>query len=313
MTRKSAFFLLFLIAASGSVLADDLVITATENADCGTKGSLCETILGDTTGLSGLVGGFTGNGPGSFFGSAAGTFVTNNMGVGKEALDITHGIILSTGLAVDAAGPNDRPDIETFHFTGGDADLNDFVPGPGPPGMGDGVVDTQDAAALEIAFTADMAGTLSLSFILGSEEWDEFLLFPFWDGFGIFIKDAATGAVLDGSITNSSQVGVGGVNSLPGGIDNNDSGFPGDPIGDAPRNVQYDGLTALLTESFFIGAGDYVLKLVIADTKDQFQDSGVFINANSLNFAPIPEPGTLLLFGSGLAGMFSAYRKRRQS
>ena len=277
MTRKSAFFLLFLIAASGSVLADDLVITATENADCGTKGSLCETILGDTTGLSGLVGGFTGNGPGSFFGSAAGTFVTNNMGVGKEALDITHGIILSTGLAVDAAGPNDRPDIETFHFT------------------------------------ADMAGTLSLSFILGSEEWDEFLLFPFWDGFGIFIKDAATGAVLDGSITNSSQVGVGGVNSLPGGIDNNDSGFPGDPIGDAPRNVQYDGLTALLTESFFIGAGDYVLKLVIADTKDQFQDSGVFINANSLNFAPIPEPGTLLLFGSGLAGMFSAYRKRRQS
>jgi hypothetical protein len=58
----------------------------------------------------------------------------------------------------------------------------------------------------------------------------------------------------------------------------------------------------------------YHLILAISDAGDSILDSGVFLEAGSLDITPgdaIPEPCTMLLVGTGLVGLAGIRRKRK--
>ena len=96
---------------------------------------------------------FTGNA------NAAGTFVGGSASVGIDT-----GVVLSTGWAEDARGPNQASDWSEIMGTPGDAQLDALV----APEV------TFDAAILEFDVTP-VANTIAIRFVFASEEYQEFV------------------------------------------------------------------------------------------------------------------------------------------
>ena len=186
------------------------------------------------------------------------------------------GLLLTTGQAVDAQGPNDSPATSTSLGTAGDPDLSILVGQT-----------TSDANTLSFNFTV-APGTRSIlfDFIFGSDEFREFVGSPFNDAFG---------AYLDGV-----QVSL-DINQRPVTINNNflrvDNTFN-------TLDVEYDGLTPRIRTTAPLNPSitNHTLKWVIADTADTAYDSGVFISrlqgSPRILSAPtteLPQPGALTL------------------
>lgn len=175
---------------------------------------------------------------------------------GNQRLNIRDGVLLTSGTAVDAEGPNDSTSTTTIHNTAGDPDLDLLVGG----GLFFG---TEDANSLTVNFTTDI-GTRSVlfDFIFGSEEFDEFLNSPFNDTFG---------AYLDGN-----QVSL-DVSNRPITVNNNFFRIS-NLIGQV--DIEYDGLTPRIRTTAPLNPTitNHTLKFVIADTGDAQYDSGVFVS-----------------------------------
>jgi hypothetical protein len=79
--------------------------------------------------------------------------------------------------------------------------------------------------------------------------------------------------------------------------------------------IEPDGLTKVLqTQSLVLSEGEYTARLIIGDLGDNALDSAVFIKGNSFSASAVPavpEPGTLILFGSGLVGVGLLRRRNR--
>ena len=147
---------------------------------------------------------------------------------GGGAIGMEAGILLSTGLAADAVGPNSSSAINTTHGTPGDLELSALVGVP-----------TFDAASLEFDFVSD-TGSLFVNFLFASDEYNEFVGFAEIDDvFGIFI-DGVNIALLGGGIVsvqnlNCGETGSGGPN-CDAFIDNESGAF----------DVEYDGFSEVL-------------------------------------------------------------------
>jgi hypothetical protein len=148
---------------------------------------------------------------------------------------------------------------------------------------------TFDAASLEFDFTTK-GGNLFFNYVFASEEYNEFVGSPFNDVFAFFL-DGNNIALVGGTPVGINTINLGSNsafyrNNSPGSIDS-----------------QYDGFTTMLTaKALGLGAGTHHIKLAIADASDSILDSAVFIQGNTFSDTPtVPEPGTLLLLGSGLA------------
>ncbi|MCW9037195.1 choice-of-anchor L domain-containing protein [Altibacter sp.] len=242
---------------------------------------------------------------------------------GGSNFPFSEGIILSSGFAVSAEGPNDNTgtsDGSSLDWPG-DVDIEAIL-----NNLYGTTVDTNNATVFEFTFSSSLT-EIDFEFIFASEEYeDQFECSDlFRDGFVFLLKGPGipddSGAPFGGTniaaIEGSNNVLVStatihldpaddpvngflcggevpGVNYFPEFYVSNDN----DNTNDVP--IQFDGLTASLTTATvsIVPNEIYTIKLVIADRGDASFDSAVFLKAGSFNIGNV-DLGDDILLGSG--------------
>ncbi|MGF1564553.1 MAG: choice-of-anchor L domain-containing protein, partial [Flavobacteriales bacterium] len=204
---------------------------------------------------------------------------------GSTNIGIQDGILLTTGLAADAIGPNDDGDLGTSTFNGGDPDLQALIPQT-----------INDACVLNFDFIAE-SNVLSVQYVFGSEEYHEFANSSFNDVFAFFVSgpNPAGGNYVNQNVAllPNSNIPV-SINNVNNGSSNTgpctNCEYLVNNIGGL--TIQYDAFTVVLTASVEIIPGEtYAFKFAIADAGDRILDSGVFIKGSS--FTVFPEDPTV--------------------
>jgi hypothetical protein len=219
---------------------------------------------------------------------ASGTFIGGN----SSGLSIEKGVVLSSGQALLAQGPNDSTNATADNSRLGYAPLDTLAAAP-----------TYDATVLGFDFEFDggLGGDLFFNFVFGSEEYLEFVDSGYNDVFGFFV-DGINVALVPGT---SDPVSIDNINTTK-----NPSLFVDNTSG--TYNTQIDGFTKVLQININdLSAGTHRMEFAIADVGDHVLDSWIFIQADSFSNEPVgvPEPGALLLLGLGLLSLVVA-RKR---
>lgn len=212
-------------------------------------------------------------------------FFTNS----NPAFPIDSGLILTTGNAIAAIGPNTSTSFTNNNpptsSVSSDPHLNDIAAGS----VTNGVV-------LEFDFIPQ-GDSVIFNYMFGSDEYPEFSPSSFNDAFGLFLwGPGISGPYVQSGFPN------GGINiaTIPGGIPvtiNN--------VGDASNTnyyvfnensstltygdaIQYDGTTVKLTAASAVQCNQlYHIKLAISNVGDQSYDSGVFLEAGSFSSAAV--------------------------
>lgn len=274
------------IAAAGTI-----TVTPTDNAN-----TLINALLGSGSGIT-IVGTPTYTAPSG----ASGTF-TGGSGAG---IGVNSGVILTSGSATGAAGPNNSDSFSVENGAPGDSDLSAAAG-----------VDTHDAAVLQFQFTS-ATGDLFFNYVFGSEEYNEYVG-EFNDAFGFYLNGNNI-ALIPG--TNQpvtiNNVNCGNPYNPPSGgshcnLFNNNDLDDGGPFYD----IQYDGFTDVFTaHASSLGSGVNTIKLAIADAGDDALDSGVFLQGFSSVEPPpptgVPEPPELAFMMIGLVAAALLGRRRR--
>jgi len=203
---------------------------------------------------------------------------TTNIGINK-------GIILSTGNAIIAKGPNDQnqatlPTLVPFE---GDVDLLILTNNQS----------IRNVALLEFDFIP-MGNKLSFNFIFASDEYPEFVNDTYNDNFGFFISGPGITGPYSGNAKNIALI----PNSLlPVSINNINNGksnsgpceycqYYVDNTGG--NSIQYDGFTKVIQAASDVQCGEtYHIKLAIANVDDNNYDSAVFIEGASFSSSEI--------------------------
>lgn len=219
-----------------------------------------------------------------------GYFDRNGSGFGMEK-----GIILSTGSALTAPGPNGYIQSGNDASWIGDRDLDDGI----------NVTNTFNATILEFDFIATKTNSVSFEYLFASEQYlltGKASQCDFTDGFAFLIKEAGSSnpyrnlAVIPGTNTPIKSNTVRG----PGGLCSpiNEQYFGQYNPYESPTN--FGGETKILTAFTDIIPGvKYHLKLVIADEGNGLYDSAVFLKAGS--FVGIKDLGPDLVISSQTA------------
>lgn len=190
---------------------------------------------------------------------------------GKNCLGFDEGIILSTGKATDAAGPNNQIGCFTDMLVSGDDDLNDVLDG----------MTTYDAAALYFDFIPN-SDTITFEYVFGSEEYPEYVGKGYNDVFAFLLTGPKPGG---GSYENENIALIPGTD-IPVSIANvnHKTNFRYYRFDTDNIALQYDGITQTLKATATVIHGErYKIKLAIADVGDPSHDSGVFLKATSFH------------------------------
>ncbi len=201
---------------------------------------------------------------------AYGTFST---GITPTNIGLTSGILITTGLAVNAYGPNNASGLGTALNIPGDSLLTAW-----------GMQATFDANILEFDFIPQ-GDTIKFRYVFGSEEYPEYVNSKN-DIFGFFISQGPDPItylpMVDKNIAlipgTNMAVSINTINdvipSYPQYYVDNFNGV----------SIQYDGFTTVLTAwCLVVPCFMYHMKLAIADGGDPVFDSGVFLEAGSFS------------------------------
>ena len=184
-------------------------------------------------------------------------------------LEISEGIILSTGSVTSAIGPNKGVGFTTSNRSKGDADLHFLAQ-----------YKTYDATYISFEFTPNQ-DLIRFNYVFASEEYPEYVGSTFNDVFGFFLTDLETGAMTNLAVIPNTDLPI-TVNN----INHKDySNFyiknkSGSEAKDAL--IEYDGLTKpLIAFSEVVPGRKYRIKIAIADVADDAFDSSVFLEGKS--------------------------------
>jgi hypothetical protein len=195
---------------------------------------------------------------------AAGTYANGESNVGFS------GIVLATGRATDAAGPNNSSVTSSNLGTPGDADVSAALGSP-----------TFDASVLsfEIVPTTDK---VYFQYVFASDEYPESVNSGFADGFILKVNGQNCAVIGNPPVPIT-------INTINSGT--NSSFYRDNTAGSI--DIQADGLTTVLTCEAPVNPGvPNTVKLAIADGVDAFYDSWVFIKAGSFSTTPPDDPSS---------------------
>ncbi|WP_203580804.1 choice-of-anchor L domain-containing protein [Microbacterium hibisci] len=173
------------------------------------------------------------------------------------------GAVLSSGDVGNLPGPNDAGNTSTIVGTPGDADLSAL--------SGD---DTFDAVALSFDFVPD-AATVYISYVFGSEEYNEWVGQGFNDVFAFYVNGTNCATVEAGT-----PVTVDSINGTTNAALFRDNTA-------AAIDTEMDGLTVVLTCTAAVTPNvPNTMKLVLADSGDEQLDTWVLLRGNGITTTP---------------------------
>lgn len=190
--------------------------------------------------------------------TAAGTFTDGF----SSGLGLNSGVILSSGNVADIAGPNTSPNTTTNFGLAGSPELS---------GLSGNT--TFDAAILsfDFQFASGTSSDLSLNFVFGSEEYNEYVGSQFNDVFAVFLDGVNVATLDDGSAVAINTVNNGSNSSLFN--DNTAGAF----------DTEMDGFTSLLSYDFFnLDNAVHNISFQVADASDLILDSWLLLGADSV-------------------------------
>ncbi|OFY69589.1 MAG: hypothetical protein A3G23_11170, partial [Bacteroidetes bacterium RIFCSPLOWO2_12_FULL_37_12] len=221
---------------------------------------------------------------------AFGSFIKKS----SEKLGINQGILLSTGNATDATGPNTAGSKKSTPLgTDGDPDGDDQIRNL----VGDASTVTQDAAVIEITFTPAF-NNFSFNYVFASEEYNDFVCQSYNDAFGFFLSGPDPNnpgysyenmniATID---ETNIYVSINTINNCVNDCSQGENCHSIKFIDNTTKidDIEFDGFTtALNAKANVVPCTTYTLKIVIADVKDADFDSGVFLESGSFQSTDI--------------------------
>lgn len=184
------------------------------------------------------------------------------------------GILLTSGNANNAIGPNNTPSGGMLIGTPGDTDIDNML------GIGNF---SYDAAFLEFDLVPE-ADSLAFKYVFGSEEYPEYVGSSFNDAFAFFISGPGINGVKNIATLADSINTVVAINNINGILFNTNLYVNNETINqDDSIPTQYDGLTVPLIAAIKVIPNEtYHVKIVVSDVGDAILDSGVFLSVESL-------------------------------
>ncbi|KAL7543599.1 hypothetical protein ACHAXR_012911, partial [Thalassiosira sp. AJA248-18] len=196
-------------------------------------------------------------------------------------MDTDQYLLPDQGLIMSSGNPDDfcenNSDHQTTQFLGrpGDPDLTAIVK------QSNSLAETYDACVIEFEFKCDERESypgpeLSFEYIFGSEEYYEYVDFPFNDAFAFFLNGENIALLPDGV----TEVTINNINHNENtqyfhGNDKSESGGVIYPL------IEADGFTTKLIASGTPHEEWNTIKLAIADVADRILDSYVLLSARS--------------------------------
>jgi hypothetical protein len=261
------------------------------------SGSTSASCVGTITNITWSTGSGASNG--TSFGSSNGIGYFQNT---NPNFPLTSGVILSTGNALNAPGPNAdfflTPNAQSEGIDAwlGDADLFNYISGLG---IDAGLIDYNNATILEFDFTP-LTTTMSFDFLFASEEYG-FWQCAYSDAFAFFLTNVTAGsgatnlALIPSTTTPISVVTIRN-NAHNAGCTSANPTFFGNFNGGAAAATSatnFNGETVLMTaNSTVIPNNLYHIKLVVADRNDNTFDSAVFLGGGSFDIGTADIVGT---------------------
>jgi gliding motility-associated-like protein len=196
---------------------------------------------------------------------------------------IQSGVILSTGNAAQAVGPNNMEQGSGSDAWPGDADLEVAMSSAGIP------LNSKNATWLQFDFTP-LSTYFDFNFLFASEEYGNFQC-QFSDSFAFLITNLNTGITTNLAVIPGTTIPISVVTIRDALYNSNctsqNSQYFGSYNGGtnaASSATNFNGQTVLMNASTVLTPNTpYRIKLVIADRTDFRSDSAIFLASNSFN------------------------------
>lgn len=217
---------------------------------------------------------------GSNFGSSNGIGFFQNT---NTNFPLQSGVVLSTGNAYNAAGPNTSMLDDGSTAWPGDIDLETTLTAAGIPMV------SKNATVLEFDFTP-VSSYFSFDFIFASEEYGNYQC-NYSDAFAFLLTDTNTGITQNLAVVPNTNTPISVItirdflynSSCPSSNPEYFGSFNGGSNA-ATSATNFNGQTTVLTAASILTPNvPYHIKLVIADRLDPQSDSAIFISSNSFN------------------------------